>query len=206
MALPSRIVVLMVCSVLLSFCCCCASGRGAVAAKTDDVVAAKLLEAQGVKLKRDQRGSVVEVNFRGTSVGDDALLPLAELPRLRSVLLNRTAISDQGLSTLGAIATLQNLDLRGCRVSNAGLAQLTGLSKLREKIRSQDSNLDLSPDPFDLIRGLVRLRRSFGGPQDDSFMDFAVLLGRDSKRFHFRLGLVKLSNSERLLLIIATAA
>lgn len=102
-----------------------------VTADPDDAASVSALEESGAKLKKDGDGFVIEVDFRGTSVGDSALEPLAGLHRLRSVLLNETAVTDPGMTTLGKISTLQNVDLRGCTISNAGLEPLAVLSQLK---------------------------------------------------------------------------
>ena len=99
--------------------------------EADSADAISALEALGATLRRDGDGGVIEVSFRGTSAGDEAMKHLAGLPKLRAVLLNDTAISDAGLAAIGAVATLENLDLRGCAVSNAGLEHLKGLGRLR---------------------------------------------------------------------------
>ena len=42
------------------------------------------------KVRRDGDGLVIEVDFRGTDIGDEAVMLLTDLPRLRSVLLSGT--------------------------------------------------------------------------------------------------------------------
>ena len=53
-----------------------------VPADPDDAASVSALEESGAKLKKDGDGFVIEVDFRGTSVGDSALEPLATKPRL----------------------------------------------------------------------------------------------------------------------------
>lgn len=98
---------------------------------SDDAGSVAGLEEAGAKLKKDGDGLVIEVDFRGSTIGDAALENLAGLRRVRSVLLNETAITDVGMAAVGKVATLQNVDLRGCTISNAGLKPLTALSELK---------------------------------------------------------------------------
>ena len=104
------------------------------------------LEQSATQLKRNGRGNVIEVSFRGAQISDADLAPLTGLPELRSVLLNETAISNQGLKTLGQLASVQNLDLRGCPVGNDGLAHLVGLKKLRALRLSGQNNMTTVDD------------------------------------------------------------
>jgi hypothetical protein len=101
------------------------------APEPDDAGSVSALEEAGAKLKKDGDGLVIEVDFRGTTVGDSALEHLAGLRRVRSVLLNETGVTDAGMATVGKVATLQNVDLRGCTISNAGLEPLAALSELK---------------------------------------------------------------------------
>jgi len=102
-----------------------------VRAEADDPSAVTALKELATSLKHDSDGYVVEVNFRKTTIDNSALVHLAGLWRLKSLLLNETAIDDAGLETIGKIGTLTNLDLRGCKVSNRGVAHLVRLTKLR---------------------------------------------------------------------------
>jgi hypothetical protein len=95
----------------------------------DETANVAALEKSATELKKNGRGNVIEVSFRGTSIGDAELDPLIGLPELRSVLLNDTAITDDGLKLLGQLAAIQNLDLRGCAIGNDGLAHLVGLGE-----------------------------------------------------------------------------
>ncbi|MFT5325341.1 MAG: hypothetical protein ACI8P0_003209 [Planctomycetaceae bacterium] len=112
-----------------------------VAPEPDDAGSVSALEEAGAKLKKDGDGLVIEVDFRGTTVGDAALENLAGLRRVRSVLLNETAVTDAGMATVGKVTTLQNVDLRGCTISNAGLEPLTALSELKALRLSGESGV-----------------------------------------------------------------
>jgi Leucine-rich repeat (LRR) protein len=112
-----------------------------VAPEPDDAGSVSALEEAGAKLKKDGDGLVIEVDFRGTTVGDAALENLAGLRRVRSVLLNETAVTDAGMATVGKVTTLQNVDLRGCTISNAGLEPLTVLSELKALRLSGESGV-----------------------------------------------------------------
>ncbi|MFT4557662.1 MAG: hypothetical protein ACI92S_003034 [Planctomycetaceae bacterium] len=112
-----------------------------VAPEPDDAGSVSALEEAGAKLKKDGDGLVIEVDFRGTTVGDAALENLAGLRRVRSVLLNETAVTDAGMATVGKVTTLQNVDLRGCTISNAGLEPLTALPELKALRLSGESGV-----------------------------------------------------------------
>jgi Leucine-rich repeat (LRR) protein len=128
-------------------------------AKTDDPSAVEALSKTASELKRDDDGFVIEVSFRGTTIGDDALKPLLGLRRVRSVLLNETPITDNGLATIGRLLTLTNVDLRGCKVSNAGIAHLAGLSRLRGlKLTGKDGAATVDDDGLDAIAKLTSLK------------------------------------------------
>jgi len=112
-----------------------------VAPEPDDAGSVSALEEAGAKLKKDGDGLVIEVDLRGTTIGDAALENLVGLQRVRSVLLNETAVTDAGMATVGKVATLQNVDLRGCTISNAGLEPLTALSELKALRLSGESGV-----------------------------------------------------------------
>jgi len=72
------------------------------------------LKQLATNVKLDADGFVTEVDFRGTTLDDDAVMQLAGLNHLQSLLLNETMITDVGLAFVGRIKSLRNLDLRGC--------------------------------------------------------------------------------------------
>lgn len=115
------------------------------APEPDDAGSVSALEEAGAKLKKDGDGLVIEVDLKGTTVGDAELESLAGLRRVRSVLLNETAVTDAGMATVGKVATLQNVDIRGCTISNAGLeplAELPALKALRLSGESGATSVD----------------------------------------------------------------
>ena len=93
---------------------------------------------------------------------------LKGLPKLKSVLLNKTAVTEKGLATLGEINTIENLDLRGCGTNNEGIAHLAGLTKLRGlrlSTRQAEDTSDLSSptstvndDGLDVLGQLTNLQ------------------------------------------------
>ena len=125
----------------------------------DDPQALAALAETTSSLRKDGDGYVIEANFRKTKIGDDALAPLLDLRRIRSVLLNDTAITDAGMKTLGKLTTLTNLDLRGCGVSNVGMKHLTGLKKLRGfKLSGASGVTKVDDDGLDALAGLTNLK------------------------------------------------
>jgi Leucine-rich repeat (LRR) protein len=97
-----------------------------------------------------------ELSLAGTSIADDALHALENLPNLRKLDLDQTAITGRGLGHLagppklaelslagskvsdlfaaevGTLTKLERLSLAGCTFSDAGLKHLAGLGNLRE--------------------------------------------------------------------------
>ena len=101
-------------------------------AQPDNEDAVATLEALGAKLKRNGGGNILEVNLRETEATNDALLHVAALENVTSILLNDLPITDDGLAHLsGTTSPIANLDLRGCPVGNDGLAHLKGLKSLK---------------------------------------------------------------------------
>ena len=128
----------------------------------DEAASVATLEKSATSLKKNDRGNVTEVNFRGTQASDADLTPLVGLPELRSVLLNETAISNDGLKTLGQLAAVQNLDLRGCAIGNDGLAHLVGLGEfgtLRAlRLSGQNNMTTVDDDGMVHLAGLTSLK------------------------------------------------
>jgi len=89
------------------------------------------LDAVTATLRKDPQGSIIEVDLRGKQVDDELLAGLAQLPRLRSLILAAVKLSDDQLIPIGRIESLENLDLRDCPISDKGLAHLASLIKLK---------------------------------------------------------------------------
>jgi len=62
---------------------------------------------------------------------DACLLPLAGLPRLRSLSLQGNRITDKGLEQIGLMAGLEDLDLTATDITDRGLVHLQSLKKLK---------------------------------------------------------------------------
>ena len=80
----------------------------------------------------DAKGHGVKVNFKGTSVTDAQLAPIADLPLLEFVNLDATPITDAGLAHLEGLKSLKKLSLRQTKVTDAGLSHLQKLPSLDE--------------------------------------------------------------------------
>ena len=72
-----------------------AARSAAVAVEVDDLQSIEVLQQQAAKLRRNHKGLVIDVDFRGTSLDLTGLEALAGLPRIRAVRLAGTSISDQ---------------------------------------------------------------------------------------------------------------
>jgi hypothetical protein len=73
---------------------------------------------------------VQSVILENTDVTDDQLRCLAGLTELTSVVLNGTSISDAGLAHLAKLPNLESLCLRSTKVSDAGLPHIAKLPNL----------------------------------------------------------------------------
>lgn len=82
---------------------------------------------------------IVALRLSGTTVGDQALKSMVELPHLSKLFLDRTKVGDAGLASLKPLKYLSYLNLVGTKVSKTGLAQLKGLPELREVYLYQTS-------------------------------------------------------------------
>lgn len=135
------------------------SQDNATQAEPDDPKSIETLTATATELKKDGDGFVTEVSFRGATIDDSALEPLAGLRRVRSVLLNDTAVTDAGMAALGKVATLQNIDLRGCATSNAGLASLTALKDLKAlRLSDPDGKSTVDDAGMQHVAGMTNLK------------------------------------------------
>lgn len=126
---------------------------------SDDVASVEALEAAGAKFKKDGNGNVTEVDFRGTSAGDDVMIHLAGLPAVRSLLLNDTDVTDAGMQAIGKLETLTNLDLRGCAITNQGVSSLAGLSNLKAlRFSGKSGKTDITDESMPSIGKLTKLK------------------------------------------------
>lgn len=72
------------------------------------------------------------LDLSNLDIGDDALLPLANLTDLRSLNLSKTKISDAGVASLKEQRRLQFLDLSGTAISDAVVPSLSDLVYLSQ--------------------------------------------------------------------------
>jgi hypothetical protein len=80
---------------------------------------------------KERYHQVVECRIEGDQVRDGAIAPVANLPFLERLYLNKTLIGDDGLRHLGRLKTLRRLALWRTQISDEGLIYLTGCSELR---------------------------------------------------------------------------
>jgi len=67
---------------------------------------------------------VVKVDYSGTYVGDDALVPLKSFTQLEEVDLAGTRVTDRGLQHLKSVPSLKRLRVHRTRLSSEGLQEL----------------------------------------------------------------------------------
>jgi len=75
---------------------------------------------------------LTHVDMTGSSVGNDSLAVLADLPSLTVLTMARTGVSSAGLSALDKCRELARLDLRGTRVGDPVFGACERLPKLTE--------------------------------------------------------------------------
>ncbi|KAA5547133.1 hypothetical protein FYK55_01580 [Roseiconus nitratireducens] len=108
--------------------------------------------------RRDGNGDFIEVDLRGAD-SVEILSQLADLPKLRSLILAGTPASDEHLESIANIATLENLDLRQCPVTDGGLAKLAGLKRLKAiKLSGKDSVTKVGDDALQSLASLPNLK------------------------------------------------
>ena len=146
---------------------------------TDDPQALDLLKQHSLKLKSDNRGLVIEVDFRDQPFDVATLGALTGLPRLRSLRLAGIELSDDDLAKIGALDTLRDLDLRNCPIGNAGLSHLEALSNLRALRLSGKSGATLVDDEgmasIGKLAGLKALLLDFLFVSEDGLKQLAGL-------------------------------
>ena len=146
---------------------------------TDDPQALDLLKQHSLKLKSDNQGLVIEVDFRDQPFDVATLGALTGLPRLRSLRLAGIELSDDDLAKIGALDTLRDLDLRNCPIGNAGLSHLEALSNLRALRLSGKSGATLVDDEgmasIGKLAGLKALLLDFLFVSEDGLKQLAGL-------------------------------
>jgi len=63
---------------------------------------------------------------------DEGLSHLADLTKMRELILQNTYLSDEGLAYIKGMAKLEELDLRNTRIGDVGLKNLRGLTELKK--------------------------------------------------------------------------
>lgn len=132
-------------------------------------------------LGKDYVSTAIRVQFNSPTVNDESLAPLADLPalemihldrcvlvtdatlrnlpsstRLTTLMLSRTSISDAGLQELERFPALESLDIHNTQVSDTGLefvGKLTGLTHL------DLTNTATTDAGMAHLGGLTRMRR-----------------------------------------------
>ncbi len=105
---------------------------------------------------------VVECRIEGSQVRDTSIAPVADLPFIERLYLNKTLIGDDGLRHVGRLKTLRRLALWRTQISDEGLIYLAGCSELRVLDIHQTCVTD---EGLAALRHLRRLRYlKLGGP------------------------------------------
>ena len=76
------------------------------------------------------RDRLYRIDFSGTSIADESLELLQELPYLYHLNLSGTKVTDAGLDSIVACPSLYELDLSDTQVTNAGALKLKSLQSL----------------------------------------------------------------------------
>ncbi len=75
--------------------------------------------------------NIVELEIGFSAITDDGLAPIADMPNLEKLYLQKTGITDEGLSRLSNATKLRYLNLYGTQITDDGLEYLEGLDSLR---------------------------------------------------------------------------
>ena len=114
---------------MIAVCGCSRAG-----AHPDEAAAVAAIQKLGGKVDYAGEGAerrVIKVYLHQTQVGDDDLVVLKKLPKLKNLFLGKTNIGDPGLTHLEQAAELQTLGLNSTRVTDAGLKSLAELKNLK---------------------------------------------------------------------------
>jgi len=95
-----------------------------------NLVGAKIQDSQ-LALLQPVNDQLAVLNLSRTSITDEGLKNLENLPNLRKLHLENTKITDAGLAHLKNLQNLEYLNLYGTAVSDAGLTDLQGLKNLK---------------------------------------------------------------------------
>ena len=88
-----------------------------------------------------------------TDVTDEGLSVLAELPKLKRLMLKALPdVTDAGMDAVAGVATLETLDLSESGVTDEGIAKLHGLSNLK---KLEVSNTAVTPEGVTAIREAI---------------------------------------------------
>jgi len=145
----------------------------------DDVT--EIYRNLGAKLRPDEHGQIVEIDFSfsavtdsqlelltvfpaiteldltGTEISDDAAAAIRNRNSLRALKLKGTRITSKGLTELSKVAGLLLLDVSNTRVSDEGLESLSSLTNLRYLSLNNTAVTDAGLRPLKTLRNLKGL-------------------------------------------------
>lgn len=163
---------------------------------TDASPLARLLELAGESV---ENADLATLSLSYTTVTDDDLAALRQLPALRELELAGTAIGDAGLAHVGAVSQLRALDLSTCRaITPAGYAQLATLREL-ETLKLPNTGIDDAG-----LRALAPLRLRRLDVTNDRALTAAGWAALDASRLE-RLDMFGVAPSDELLARIGAA-
>jgi len=117
------------------------------------------LRSRGAKFQRNNAGTIVKINLKGTAVTDDDLALLAHFPDLVGLDLKECRqITDDGLKHAGQLYNLTGLDVSYTGIGDNGIAHLNGLAKLAT-LSLWETNV--SGDGLQNIYGLKQLQNLY---------------------------------------------
>ena len=100
----------------------------------------------------------VDYHLAGSSISDEHLAPLKDLPNVVHLNLGNTGITDAGLKNIEGLATLTSLHLENTKITDGALAHLKGLAGLTYL---NLYNTPVSDAGLAHLKGLAKLEKLF---------------------------------------------
>jgi tetratricopeptide (TPR) repeat protein len=119
----------------------------------DDVTA--IYRDLGAKLRPDEHGQIVEIDFSFSAVTDSQLELLTVFPAIAELDLTGTEFSDAAASAILNLKSVRALKLKGTRITSSGLMELSQVSGL---LLLDVSNTRVSDDGMAALSALTDLR------------------------------------------------
>lgn len=105
-----------------------------------------------------RRGESHEIRLELTTVGDDDLAPVHDLPSLKRLILDHAAVTDRGLVRLKNLPALTEVRIRGGHIGDAGFRDLCAFSEITRLNLPETQVTDQGLAALSQLPGLVQLR------------------------------------------------